>query len=195
MAFCLEILVQIALFIIECMIHLVAIILRSSWITLHTRGLSRASNLICVLTSLHLLSALVLGIFSGSSLILSPVYSKPALIFSFITLLTSALFPGALQLAQKYPGGSFDRKAARTSEDSGLLVVLSYVIAICIVLGGISIWSSQQKRVTLREQMCIELNERVKPDWKERGSKALDWSEKLLNRDLRSKLPCQPPKD
>lgn len=177
--------------IIDCMIYLVTIILRSSWIALHVQGISRASNLICVATSLHLLSALILGLFSDSSLILSPAYSKPILILSFITLLTSALFPGALQLAQKYPDASFDRKTARTSEDSGLLVVLSYVIAICIVFGGLSFWSSQQKRVTLHERICTEFTERLQQDWKDKGAKALDWTEKLTNKDLRSKLPCQ----
>ena len=191
MAFCLEILVLIAMFIIDCMIYLVTIILRSSWIALHVQGISRASNLICVATSLHLLSALVLGIFSDSSLILSPDYSKPALILSFIILLTSALFPGALQLARKYPDASFDRKTARTSEDSGLVIALSYAIAICIVLGGLSFWSSQQKRVTLHERICTEFTERLQQDWKDKGAKALDWTEKLTNKDLRSKLPCR----
>ena len=185
----------IAAAIIEFIVHIVAHVLRSSWFACRTRGIRRVCYLVSALMGLHLLSALIFGLFLDTDLILSALYSKLALIFSAILLVLSTLLPGAITLAEKYPGDSFDRRTARQGQDKGLLVLLSYIIAIAVVFAGLSIWSSQKKRISLSAQICIELSEHVEPHWKERGSKALNLSEILLHQDLSSKLPCRSTQD
>lgn len=202
-------LTQTAIFVVELLIHIVAALFHLSWISLNTRGITRASYIVAALAACHLLSALILPFTSEQQVaLLSPFYSMVALGVSALVFLTASFLPTAIENVQerensdraRAEGGKLEGqlRIEASGEASELvrntgeypITLLSYVLAFAVVIGALSAWSAQSERKTLQEKLCAELENQIDPIWKNKGERALKFGERLLRRDLRSKLPC-----
>lgn len=192
------ILASIASLIFELVVHLLATVLMSSWLSTRTHGLKRAAHVVGALAGLHLLSPILLAFFSiDQTLILSWFYSGPTVVASALVLLFASFIPPAVDLARQRQAASSHEPIPVNAEQgkdlpSALLATLTYLLALAIVLGGLSLWASQHERASLREKLCLAASEQLGPTWRERGETALKITEGVLNYDLRDDLPCPP---
>ncbi|WP_127112388.1 hypothetical protein [Shimia sediminis] len=135
-----ELFLAVVTFFVQLLTELLSLVFSTSWMALHSRGMSRVAYAISAACTLHLFAALLLS-FSASPqpVLLSWFFSWPAIIISGTFLLISLLVPTAL--------------AGKTA---GTVVptLVSYSFAFAIVLATTSAWSSQSSRTILIDAIC-----------------------------------------
>ena len=142
-----ELFLAIATFFVQLLTELLSLVFSTSWMALHSRGISRASYALSVFCALHLFAALLLSLSASSQpLLLSWVFSWPAIMASGALLLMSLLVPTAL--------------AGKTA---GTVVptLIGYGFAFAIVLAVVSTWSSQSSRTSLIQEICDPKHEEM----------------------------------
>jgi len=181
---------------LELLVHLLAIVMGSSFQAKHEKGVKRFFYAICAVTALHLFLGLTLPFVSGfEEFILSPLFNRWMMLGSVIILIIAYASALAVDLSDKtakstapVDGDNDDpnQKAPRKTP-----VLLIYFIAGVVVLGFMAIASSDHKRTTLREEICLSVTAKISPTWKDRGARAMELAEKYLHRDIEGKLPCR----
>jgi len=74
--------------------------------------------------------------------------------------------------------------------DNSVCFCVRVVLAICSVIGLISITTAEPERRCVMDRHCAAGEARICETMKERANSALGLVEKLLKRDIRDKLPC-----
>ena len=177
-----ELLVAIVTAIVELMALLLNLVLSTSWIAAHSAGMARVFHALMALSALHLFTGMVLAL-SGMAgpLILSVVFNGWVMMASLTMMVIG--FTAAIAV---------DRAVAKPSTGQAVITYLgSYALAFLLIMGLSSIWTAQSERRSLTDRLCAAGEARLSEDLRERGTKALDLAERLLNHDLRAELPCK----
>ncbi|MGC1495211.1 MAG: hypothetical protein WA790_05330 [Sulfitobacter sp.] len=185
-----ELFVAIAAAFVELLIHLLALVFSSSYLAHHTKGAARVFYALSAASALHLLLGLVLGVSDQlNPMILSILFNKWVMLASLITLIVSLAATVAVHRIGKGPAEPHAAPAAETTDHTAL-IILSYGVAIAIIIGGIAILTAQTERRTLRDRLCDAGSAKISEQWKERGGEALSLAEQLLKRDIKTSIPC-----
>jgi len=180
-----ELVVALAGMVLEVLIHLLAFALSFGWLAARSRGIARASYAVAALAAAHLFSALMIPVATdGATMLLSTLYSGPAILASLALLVIAATLPVAIGRATD-PTPAAAETPAREAP-----LWLAYVISASVVIGGLSLWASQSERREIRFDLCEAARKGVPSDWQERGTQALTLTERLLRRELSERLPC-----
>lgn len=182
-----ELLAALVIAFIDLIVHLLAFAFSSTYLAKHNTGLKRSFYLITALSALHLVSALVLPIMTGTdTFLLSPLFSWPAMLVALVLLLTSIAAIIAMDITHAGP----------TDAPSGTKVAvsmgLSYGLALIVLFGGAAIWSAQHERKTLRDELCQSVTGKISETWKDQTDGLLSLSDRYLGKDARRMSPCQP---
>lgn len=189
-----EIFATIILFFLDAIIQLIAALLGMSWAIAYERGLRRWSLVIATLAAVHILATLALAIIGErNTVLLSSLFSAPALIASILIFVLASFVPTALRLGATYEAGQ-PLPSIRRHGKSGLRAAganfLNYILAAAIVFGGLAIWSSTHERRSLREQLCAAAEGQVPEKWLDRGKNAANWLDRLSKVEINKMNPC-----
>jgi len=190
-----EIVIAILAGFLELLIHLIAFTVSSSFLAAHFKGMKRAIYVIVAFSALILALGLLLPFATGyNGYLLSPIFSMWIMAVSLAILFISILFISAIEISAKREAqqeGNEEKPAPKN------LTLISYLLAIVILVGLFSIFSANQSRNSLKEELCAAASGKISlPSgkfsltWELRGEKGMALAEKYLGRDVSGKLPC-----
>lgn len=195
-------LIAIAQILIELFVLLVVQLLSSAYLLAHSKGISRAGYVLSALASLHLLIGIVL-VFTGASdqVLLSPLYSRPALITSVVAMLIGIALPAAVRKVRHnqndLPGDKLTAQHDEPRDEKQSAVKNAYlsatgafVIIALIAFALTASVSASKKRRSITERLCATLDEKVNETWQQRASSTFRAIEKFTDTELSTKIPC-----
>jgi len=175
---------------LELLIHLIAAVLGSSFLAKHAKGMLRGLYLLCAIAAFHLFLGLTLPFITNfNDYLLSPIFNRWMMLGSVIVLVLAYATIVAIGISSDVtpePDAGAGTEEVPIRAPMGLI----YASAFIIVFGGFSILTTDHKRKTLKEELCLAATGKISPIWKDRGETALTLAEKYLKRDLHGKLPC-----
>ena len=184
-----EILIAIATFFIELTIHLLAGLFSSTYFAAHSRGILRVAYFVIALFCAYFLTALGLAITGlGGTVLLSAMFSPLALITIFALWIMAIIFT----LTLHYQNAAPPNQQLTTISDgqSGIVSLTAYAAASAIVIGLLTLYSTQSKRSTLREDLCAQVETRIGLNWITKGEKLTALLEQKTGKRIFGKLNC-----
>ncbi|RUS63142.1 hypothetical protein EGN72_05590 [Pseudorhodobacter sp. E13] len=170
---------------LELVIRLLALVLRSSYLIEHTRGISRHAHAIALTCGGYLSFGILRALFDGMATpVLQPLYAWPLVVAALVLLLVALAVPEAVRET-----ASPARKAAR-KEEPAMLWPLAVMLSLALILGVVSLWQGEVHRKTLAERACDAANTRISPELRDTAEKGLALADRLLKREAPSVLPC-----
>lgn len=200
-----QLLLIVAAAFVELLVHLLAWGIASGWLSARSRGTTRAAYAVSSLTAAYLVAALTSPIWAGDALMLSPLFSWPALLAVVVAMVAAMSVPAAAdtlntRMALARADGPDPEKAPAPEPNTTLTLLAAYALAIALVLGGLSAWQTGTERVSLKDRLktqatdrlCAEAEARVSDETRQTGNRLLAIGERLVGRDLGNELPCAP---
>ena len=188
-----ELAIAIAVFILEVTALFLTFILGTSFAAKRARGLTRIAFSIAALAGVYLLTGFLRGFVPVLAQPgLDAFFSWPALGAAALIAFVFAIVPAALR---QHRSEVAELKGATQTLDHADLakppLFVIYLLAIAIVFGGLSIWSSTFKAPRLADRICLEIRARSGDGLKELTAKGIALVERLTKKELSDKFRCE----
>jgi len=188
-SFFVELLTAVAILAVEASVHLLSLIFSSTWLATRTKGATRISYCVTVLTAFHLLSGILLAVFDvAPTILMSVLYSKTIIILSLAVLLFSIAVPVSLtKLTLGVPSKPTDDEEPGNSIR---LYLISVFLAFAVIVGIANFATTQSSRKSLTQELCEVAFSKVDDKLVGNGSTVLRWLDDRTEKDLTTLQNC-----
>ena len=186
-----NVLIAIASAIIEVMVHLGAALFGASYMAARHDGLMRIGFTILAAVAGYLLFGIARWLIPALATPgLTPLYSFWGFVIVLV-LLGVGLFLVTVG-AEHTPATEETTKPHAAGAPGWLIHLFSYGLAILLVLTLLSAGSSTAHRRSLTERACDAALQRIDQSTQDSIAQGLSLADRLLNRDISTRVPCQP---